>query len=104
MGAERHTATAMYADKGLAGVVQVDGIHRAGLGALPAADAQAFLYFDAATLALGKGARGAERGTGRRIAGQAANGREAGGQAAGGLDADAGSQPGKVVVHKPGAG
>jgi len=67
-------------------------------------DAELFFDFHAAALALGKSPCGARRRTGGRVAGQAGDGRESCGQPPGGLDADAGRQPGEVLVDEPGTG
>ena len=90
VGAEGHAAAAMDADKGLAGIVQIDGIHRAGLGAVAAMDAERLFDRHAAPPALDKGPRGAGRRARGWIAGHTVDGGEAAGQASRGLNADAG--------------
>lgn len=99
-----HTAAAVDANEGIACVVQVDGVHWASLGAFTAMDAKRLVNLDAAAPALGESACGACCDTGRRVAGQTGDGGKACRKAAGRLNADAGGQPGKAVVHEPGAG
>ena len=104
MGTKFHATAAMDTDEGLAGGVQVDGIDRASRGAGSATNAQLFPDHNAAPFSLRKSPRGARRGTRCRIAGQARLGLEAGGKTARRLDPDSRLIPGKVLVHKTGAG
>jgi hypothetical protein len=104
MGTEIHATAAVDADEGFAGGIQIDGINRTSPGAGPATNTQLLPDHHAAPFSLRKGPRGARRGTGRRIAGQARLGLEAGGKTARRLDPDSRLIPGKVFVHQTGAG
>jgi len=104
MGAEFHATAAVNADKGIAGRVQVDGIHWTSPGAFPAANTQLPPDHHAAPFSLRKGACGASHGTRRRIAGQARLGLEASGKTARRPDPDSRFIPGKLLVHQPGTG
>ena len=104
MGAEGNALAAVDADKGIPRRVEVNGVDRAGLRTLPAADAEVLLHEHAPALALGIGAGRAGRGAGCRIAGKAGPRLEPGRKSAGGADADAGSVPGEALVYDPGAG
>ena len=71
MRAERHAPAAVDADERVAGGVEIDSVHGAGLGAFSTADAEVLFDDDAAVLALRVGTRGAGMRTGRRVAGDA---------------------------------
>ena len=71
MGTVGYAFAAVDANKGLTCRVKVYGLHRAGLGALPATDAELLPHHHAAALPLGIGVGRAGLGAGRRVAGQA---------------------------------
>jgi hypothetical protein len=88
----------MDANEGLTGVAEINRIHRAGLGAVTAANTPAFFNDDAAAIALGIRVGGTGSGTGCRIAGKAGSRFKTGGQTSGGHNADACRQPGQPFV------
>jgi len=69
--AEGDAATAVYAHKGLAGVVKVNGGYGTGLGAIATTDAQLLFHDDTPAFALSKSPGGAGFGAGGRIAHEA---------------------------------
>jgi len=57
MGAKGNAAAAVETDEGFTGGVEVDRLHRAGLGTLSTADAEIFPNDHSASLALREGTR-----------------------------------------------
>ncbi len=102
MRAERNATAAMDTHERLTCGIEIDGIHRTGLIAGTAANAKAFFHDHTATFALGIGSSGADRNTGRRIAGKTGFGFEAGGQSTRRQDTYAGGVPGQALVHQTG--
>ena len=82
MGAEGNTAPAVDAHKRLPRIVEVNRIHRAGLGTVAAADTKIFFDDDAAALACCIGTGRTDLRTGGGAAGQAGSGFKTGGHAA----------------------
>jgi len=102
--AEFHALSAMNAYMRLTGLVEINGIHGAGLGAQTATDALPHLDDHPAALALGKGSSGTGQGAGCGLASQAEPSFKAGGKAPAGSDSNPGREPGKFFVHEAGAG
>jgi hypothetical protein len=70
VGAEGDATTAVETDERFSAGVQVDGVHRTGLGASAALDAEVFPDHDSPVLPLGEGAGGTGPDARGRVAGQ----------------------------------
>lgn len=71
MGAEGDTPAAMDTYKGLAGRIEIDGIHGTGVRTGPAADTEVLSDDDASAFAVRVSACRAGIGAGSRVAGEA---------------------------------
>ena len=71
MGAVRHTLTAVDADKGFSGGVEINGVNRTGLGTVATLDAKLPLDDHAPAFALKECTCWAGQSAGGRITGQA---------------------------------
>ena len=101
MGTEGDTAAAVDTDKGLTGNIQIDCIHRTGVGTFPTAYAQGFFNYYPTAFTLSKSSGGTYRSTGGWIAGQTGFCLKAGGESSGRDNANSCGVPGEAFMHLP---
>jgi len=70
VGTEGYASPTMDADEGLAHTVEINRIHRAGLGAISTTDTEVPPDYNPTAFALGIGPSGAGHGTGSGVTGQ----------------------------------